>query len=354
MAGTVLLVATLVAVRAWPAQDSDVSAAALLAEVEAGAHHPYSGYVESLGTLQLPTADRFTDVGQLFGEKTRMRVWWRSSDAWRVDKLLTTGEQDLVHNAQGTTRWRYEQADATVSNDPAIRLPRTADLVPPAVARLLLDDMDESEVRRLPARRVAGVDAPGLRLQPAAPQSSIDHVDIWADPASGVALRVEVTGKGATKPAFTTTFESFDAATPSQERTTFTPPPGAEYRFDDVLDIADAANQFAPFVVPDRVAGLTKSPQATGAVGIYGSGVTRLLAVPLRHQEAGPLREQLLKTLGVVAGDDATQVTVGPLNVLLTGREGDGGWLLAGTVTTDTLTRAAADLARGVVVVDGR
>ena len=125
-----------------------------------------------------------------------MRVWWRSADAWRVDKLLATGEQDLVHNAQGTTRWRYEQDDVTLSRDPDIRLPRTADLVPPEVADLLLDDVDESEVRRLPAARVAGVDALGLRLVPAAPQTSIDHVDVWADPDTGVVLRVEVFGKG--------------------------------------------------------------------------------------------------------------------------------------------------------------
>jgi hypothetical protein len=353
-AGTALLVAAPVAVRAWPAHDSGVSAAALLTKVEAGARHPYSGYVESLGTLQLPTADRFTDVGQLFGEKTRMRVWWRSSQEWRVDKLLTTGEQDLVHNAQGTMRWRYEQADATVSNDPSIRLPRTADLVPPAVAKLLLDDVDPSEVRRLPARRVAGIDAPGLRLQPAAPQSSIDHVDLWADPASGVALRVDVVAKGADQPAFTTAFQQFDSATPSRSRTTFVTPPGADFRYDDVLDIADAANQYAPVLPPDVVAGLTKAPQADGAVGVYGSGVTRLLAVPMRHQEAEPLREQLLTTLGVQSLDRGTLITVGPLSVLLTGTEDEGGWLIAGTVTPDTLTAAADDLYADTVYVGTR
>ena len=31
--------------------------------------HPYSGYVETAGDLQLPVADRFTDVGDLFGEQ---------------------------------------------------------------------------------------------------------------------------------------------------------------------------------------------------------------------------------------------------------------------------------------------
>jgi hypothetical protein len=343
-AGTALLVGAPLAVRAWPADDSGIPAADLLARIEAGASHPYSGYVESQGTLQLPVTDRFTDVGELFGGRTRMRVWWRSADEWRVDKLLTTGEQDLVHSAQGTMRWRYEQADATLSNDPAIRLPRTADLVPPAVAALLLDDAGESEVRRLPAERVAGVDAPGLRLTPAAEQTSIDHVDVWADPDTGVALRVEVTGKGASRPAFTTAFADFSAALPSRSRTTFEPPPGADYRFDDVLDIADAANQYAPYLAPDRVAGLTKEVQAERAVGLYGSGVTRLLTVPMRHQEADPLREQLLRTPGVQSLPEGTLVTVGPLSVLLTGVDGDGGFLLAGTVTPATLSRAAADL----------
>jgi hypothetical protein len=352
--GTAVLVGVPLAVRAWPAQDSGISATALLARVEAGQDHPYSGYVDSLGTLQLPAADRFTDVGQLFGERTRMRVWWRSADEWRVDKLLTTGEQDLVHNAQGTTRWRYEQGDAVLSRDPAIRLPRTADLVPPVVARLMLDDVEGSEVRRLPARRVAGIDAPGLRLVPAAPQSSIGHVDLWADPASGVVLRVEVVAKGADRPAFTTAFEEFDPATPPPTRTAFEPPPGADFRFDEVLDIADAANQYAPILAPKTVAGLAKSGRTDGAVGVYGSGVTRLLAVPLRGQEAGPLREQLLTTLGVRTVDRGTLVNVGPLGVLLTGRDDEGGWLIAGTVTAETLERAAGDLFADTVFVSTR
>jgi hypothetical protein len=351
---TALLVAIPVGFRFWPAQDSDVSAADLLAQVEAADGHPYSGLVETQGTLQLPVADRFTDVGQLFGERTRMRVWWRGDDAWRVDRLLATGETDLVHNAQGTTRWRYEEDDATLSRDPDIRLPRTADLVPPAVAHLLLDDVDPADVRRLPAERVAGIDAPGLRLRPASPQSSIDHLDVWADPASGVPLRVEVVAKGADKPAFTTAFEEFSRATPPAERAVFLPPPGAEFRFDSVLDIADAVNQYAPIISPDEVAGLAKSPQAVGAVGIYGSGVTRLLAIPLRGEEAKPLRGQLRITPGVRTVDQGTLVTIGPLGVLLTGKCEEGGWLVAGTVTSRTLRQAADDLISDAVFLEDR
>jgi hypothetical protein len=355
IAGTALLVAAPFAVRAWPAQDRDVSAADLLTSIEDNLDHPYSGYVETRGTLQLPVADRFTDVGDLFGSTTRVRVWWRSADDWRVDKLLATGEQDLVHNAQGTTRWRYEQDDVTLSQDPAIRLPRTADLVPPEVAHLLLDGADESEVRRLPAARVAGVDALGLRLDPAAPQTSIDHVDVWADPDTGVVLRVEVFGNGRAAPAFTSAFEEYSAATPPEERTRFTVPRGADFEFDSVLDIADAATQYAPVLPPDTVAGLVKAPQADRAVGIYGSGVTRLLTIPIRDREADPLREQLGLTPGVRKVPQGTLVTIGPLGVLMTGHEHQGGWLIAGTVTADTLTSTAEDLFRGTVIVgDGR
>jgi hypothetical protein len=337
-ASTTLLVAGPIAVRAWPADDQDVSAADLLATVEDNLARPYSGYVETQGTLLLPVADRFTDLGDLFGSTTRLRVWWRSADAWRVDKLLPTGEVDLVHNAQGTTRWRYEQNDADLSNDPDIRLPRTAD-----------------EVERIPARRVAGIDALGLRVRPDAPQTSIGRVDVWVDPGSGVVLRVEVVAKGVHQTAFTTEFVDFSPATPPAERTEFVVPPGADFDVDEILDIADAANQYAIVRPPASLAGLAKAPEADRAVGVYGSGPTRVIAIPLRDREADPLREQLGLTPGVRDVPEGTLVTIGPLGVLMTGEEHAGGWLIAGTVTADTLAAAAEDLFHGTVIVgDGR
>ncbi|MBA3781640.1 MAG: transcriptional regulator [Nocardioides sp.] len=349
-AGVAALLAAPWVVRALPVDDPGLDAADLLSRVQAARDHPYSGYVESRGTLRLPVADRFTDVGSLFGEETRMRVWWRGADRWRVNKLLPSGESDLVHDARGTTQWRYQQNDVKRSADPDIRLPRTADLVPPAVARLLLDDVDPGDVERLPARRVAGVDAAGLRLAPAAKQSSIDHVDLWADPTSGVPLRVEVVAKGDDTAAFTSEFREFSATTPSEESVSFRAPPGSDVSFDDVLDIADAANQYAPFLPPQTVAGLPKAPEADRAVGIYGAGITRLITIPLREREAGPLRKQLELTPGVRVLAEGTVVALGPLGVMLTGAEGDGGWLVAGTVTANTLVRAARDLATRTVV----
>jgi hypothetical protein len=349
-----LVVAVPVGVRALPAHDQQVSAADLLARIRASGDHGYSGYVESRGALELPVADRFTDVGALLGEQTRMRVWWAADHRWRVDKLLVSGETDLVQRDTLTTEWSYEQNEARRSADPAIRLPRTADLLPPALVERLLQDVDESELTRLDARRVAGRDALGLRLRPAAPQSSIDHVDLWADRESAIPLRVEVYGDAASGPALTSAFRDFSADVPDPALVAFSPPAGAEVSYDNVLDIADAANQYAPVVPPDTLAGLAKSPSADRAVGVYGSGVTRILALPLRGREAGPLREQLLTTLGVVTKPEGTLVSVGPLGLMLTGSGSgsgsgdDGGWLVVGTVTPDTLLAAARDLATGV------
>src|SRR5206468_11992202 len=93
--------------------------------------------------------------------------------------------------------------------------------------------------------------------------------------------------------------------------------------------------------------GLAQDAASDGAVGVYGSGLTELIAIPLRDREADPLRRQLAALPGVVQGRGTTAVQVGILGVLLTGRDGDGGWLLAGTLTLAALDRAAADVVQG-------
>ncbi|MFC4786630.1 hypothetical protein ACT8ZV_19300 [Nocardioides sp. MAHUQ-72] len=345
--------------QARPAGDPAVGAAELLSRVRASEGRGYSGYVETTGTLQLPVTDRFTDIGALFGESNRLRVWWRSADHWRVDRLLTTGETDLVHDLNLTTEWDYERGAARRSVDPGIRLPRTADLLPTTLAHRLLDDVDAAQVTRVPAVRVAGRDAPGLRLEPGSRQSSIDHVDLWADPDTGLPLAVEVYDAADVDPVFSTRFRELSTTPPDRSRTRFAPPPGADVSFEEVLDIADAADQFAPFVPPVSLAGLARSASSRGAVGVYGAGLTQVLAIPLWSRAADPLREQLTRTPGVRSVDEGTVLRVGPLGVLLTdrmtGEEGyGGGWLLTGTVTDRTLLTAADDLLAGARYDEGR
>ena len=75
---------------------------------------------------------------------------------------------------------------ATYSPVSKIRLPDASDLLPPTFARSLLQGVRESELSRLPARQIAGIDAPGLRLTPEERATTVGRVDIWADPGSGL------------------------------------------------------------------------------------------------------------------------------------------------------------------------
>lgn len=347
-----LVVAAPLVWSALPADDEDVSAVELVERVEASADRGYSGYVETRGTLQLPSADRFTDVGALFGEETRMRVWWRGAEAWRVDKLLVSGETDLIRQDDATAEWSYESAEANFSADPEIRLPRTSDVLPPELGARVLRDADPESVTRLPARRVAGRSALGLQVVPASAQSSIDRAELWADAETGIPLLVEIYVADETGPVFTTSFGDFDADRPSEDDVSFRTPPGVERSFDDVLDIADAANQYAPLRPPPTVGGLESTDVSDGAVGVYGEGLAQLIAIPLRDREADPLREQLRRTIGVVPVRNGTSVAIGPLGVLLTGEDDEGGWLVAGTVTVPTLVAAADDLLAGTTYLE--
>jgi hypothetical protein len=347
-----VLVAAPLAGRLIPAEESDLDAAELYALVDDAGDQPYTGYVETVGTLQLPVSDRFQSIGDLFGASTRLRVWWRDRSQWRVSQLLPGGETTLAHNGGVTTEYDYEEATSTTSYDPRIRLPRTSDLLPPEVVRRLLGGDAPGALSRLPARRVAGVSAAGLRVEGDAARSSLGHVDLWVDPDTGHPLRVEVFARGATSPDFTSAFIDFSTDEPTGDDVTFRGTDAVERTFDDVLDIADAANQFAPFTPPEIIAGLDRSTDTGGAVGVYGEGLTQVLAIPVRDREADPLREQIRGTPGSVDLANGATVSVGPLGVLLSGREGESGWLVSGTVTRAVLDRAAADLLAGTVARD--
>ncbi len=321
--------------------EEDRSALEVVDDMTAAGAAPYSGYVETVGTLQIPVASRFTDVGRLFGERTSMRVWWRSESEWRVDKLLATGETDLIHRGEQTIEWSYDDGEATAYFDPDIRLPRTSDLLPPALGARALVDVQRDNLARIDDRMVAGRSALGVRISPASADSSIDHVDVFADVATGIPLRLEVYAEGERAPSFTSEFREFSSVEPPVESTIFTPPAGAKVSTEDVLDIADAANQFSDAVPPAALGGLAKTAQSRGAVGVYGTGLTQVIAVPLWDRAAEPLRKQLRLSPQARELSVGTALGIGPLNVLLTESRHGSGWLLAGTVALSTLESSA-------------
>ena len=341
LAGALLIASPHVS-RLLPVDDPPTDAATLLALAQNSTDLGFSGYVESQGDLDLPVTDSFSELADLLVDRTRMRVWWTSPDRWRVDTLEATGESDLVHNARGTLVWDYERNEAILSFEPRVRLPRASDLLPNELARHLLTGTTPAEVTRIPAVRVAGLDAPGIRLEPAARQSSIDHADIWVDPVGGLPVRVAVYGDGDEDPSLTTQFLDLDMRPPAPQRSRFSTPPGAERFHEAAVDIADAADRYAPTRTPARLGGLDRRAGSGHAVGTYGYGATVLFALPLQEKVATPLRDQLAVNARTRTGPAGSALDVGPINVLVTPAHLDRpSWLLAGTVNPQTLRRAA-------------
>jgi hypothetical protein len=349
--GVALLVALPFVVRALPVADRDLSAAALLASMRGARDVAFTGYVESRGGVQLPSDSSLESVAKLVGSSGSIRVWWADPGTWRTATLRTTGETDLVHRAGVTLRWVYESRRVTVSPDVPVRLPDSTDVLPNVLAPRVLQGARAEELARLPAERVAGRTALGLRFSPQDEQASIDHVDVWVDADSGLPLRVALF-RGKDGPAsLDTRFVDVDLGEPDQQALTFATPPDATLEFTHTIDLAAAADRYADRSVPPTLAGLPARAAGVRSVGVYGRGPTLLLALPLREGDAESLRHNLRERPGAhcVGGraSGSMAVAAGPLQLLVT-REGAPAWLVAGTVTADTAARAAATLT-GVV-----
>ena len=94
-------VATPLLISARAAHLSEISATELAGQIRRSAHVGWSGFVETSGTLQVPDNESFATLAQLLGENTQLRVWWRSADDWRVDRIRSTGETDLFRHGWG-------------------------------------------------------------------------------------------------------------------------------------------------------------------------------------------------------------------------------------------------------------
>ncbi len=334
-----------------PGARGDTSAAALLARMRTSWSDPYAGYVESTGSLALPVSDQFDAVATLLGGRTQLRVWWRAADNWRIDTLSPTGERSTRTSPQGVWVWDFEDNQVTraVADRPGeVRLPEDTDVLPPGLAARLLADADPAQVTRLPALRVAGRVADGLRLRPSAPLSSIARVDVWADRASGIPVRLGVFGRAAGVAAMSSTFLDFTPGTPSARDIEFQPTPGSRVRTGTRRDVVGLLRRFSPAEPPEELLGFprTASPAGLDAVGQYGHGVTRLVVAALPPRLARSLRDQLRVAIGVTALPEGLEVSVGPVALLLTDHAATGqDWLVTGTVTREGLARAATELA---------
>jgi hypothetical protein len=348
-AGTALLCALPAAVGALPVPTPPLSAALLRARIAASAAVPYQGYAESYVNLDLPSLPDLGNVVALLDGSTDQYVWYRSAGRWRADELTAAGEDDIYQTRQGTYLWDYARNELTrVVGSQPVRLPRASDLLPPALGRRLLGFASRAaRFSLLPARRVAGVDAAGLRLVPADSGSTISAVEIWADPASGLPVAVEVFTRGAAAPVLVSRFLDLSLTRPAEATLTPQPGPGVDLATTSLPDAAGVLNGYGP-PLPDSLGWIRRvaSPAGLADVGAYGSGFSRFAVVPL-PQRTGAAVLSAASSAGVtIAIAHGTAVVVEtPLITMLLVRSPDGPvYMLTGAVTASRLEYAAASL----------
>jgi hypothetical protein len=348
----VVLAAIPIGISRWPVRAAGIDVGTLRARVAASVGQAFQGYAQSSGLLPLPSLPGLSHVTALVSGVTEMRTWYAAADRWRVDVLGEGTEHDVYRTSDAEFTWDFGDNQLTrVVGDQPVRLPRAADLTPPELARRVLSIASTDRVVPLPAKRVAGVDAAGLRLVPASPDTTVAHVDIWADAAHGLPLQAEVTAKGGTRPVFVTRFLEIHFGAPAAS--VLTPPaprPGIGYTVTEAPDIISAINRRGrPVLLPAGLAGLPRRDSVAGlsAVAVYGTGLASVVVVGLPGRFGGQAFQQI-QTYGqevTVPGDsEASLITTGLLSLLAV-RMDNRVFLVAGLVGPALMQRVAGSLA---------
>jgi hypothetical protein len=352
LSGVLLLVAVPPALAARPvAEVADVRTDELSARIRSSDGVAHAGLVEIRGSIGLPNLPRLTSVSRLLSGTTRARVWWAGPQHWRVATLTPTGERDLVPHRNGAALWDSDTGTSRLLYGfPAVRLPRADDLLPPQAARRLLAALGPAErFERIPARRVAGRAAAGLRVVPADPRSSITAVDLWVDPPSGLPLALELRTAGVAAPVLATRFLDLRLGVPPAAAVSSARAPQARSHRYGGGDLASSVDRYAPWRLPPRLADLprTRAPGSLGGVATYGEGLTRFVVLPLPGDVAGEAirRGRTITAPLEVAGGEALPLDRPPLRIVLArGADYAHAYLLAGTVRPEVLNAAVTEL----------
>jgi len=366
LAGTVAVALATPALARLPVQESDLDAGRLLAMARGSSDVAHQGLVETAGSLGLPDLPRLGGVAALLGGTTRARVWWRSPAAWRVDRITATGESGSYAIPGGVQTWDFERSAVERSiRSAAVHLPRVDDLLPPQAARRALAGVTARDrVSALPARKVAGRQADGVRIVPADRSSTVARLDLYVDVRTGLPLSLLVMARGSSVPALRTAFVELSLSPPALEVLRAQTPPFSRVRTTSTPDLAAAVDRFAPFALPARLGG---SPRSRGVVGsgggsaTYGRGLARFVLLPLPPRLGRPAIDAATDGGGTVldvGGDgdgdgEAVLIATPLLNAVVahSHRQPDGSlgrrgrsYLLAGTVDAATLHAAVREL----------
>ena len=356
--GTAALCALPVIAGAVPVPQSPISAAALRARILASGQAPYQGYAESTVSLGLPSLPDLRDVSMLLDGTTDQYTWYRSPAHWRAEVSTPAGEDDTYQAGHATYLWDYGQNLLTriVGSQP-VRLPRAADLLPPALGRRLLALATGSgRIARLPSRRIAGINAAGLQVLATDPRTTIAAVDVWADPATGLPVSVQVFGRGSGRAVVTSSFLQLSESRPALSVVTPHPAPGVGVTTTELPDVSQVLNGSGPWL-PGRLAGFPKTRIHGNLtpVAVYGTGLSRFAVISLPGQVGTQAQSAAFSAgaMQVEYPDGTAAVIRTPLLTVVLASSKFGGpvFLLAGPVTPAAMLRATSRLMTESVVL---
>jgi len=326
---------------ALPVHAASTPPAELVKRIRASTAVGWSGYAESTGTLVLPDVRELSGLPALLGGTTRMRAWWRGPRDWRVDTLSLTGENDVTRDGDGAWTWESANRGSTrLTGALDIRIPQPSDLLPTALGTRLAGATDV-RASALPGRRVAGHDGLGVRLTALRLElTTIRYVDIWAEARTGLPLRVEITPRGASRPAVVTSLLDLSLRRPASASTGFVPPSDSDVRVSDAPDLLARVDKFAPYQLPDRLVGvgrsdLVRATRTAAGLATYGTGVISFAVIPLPPGIARTVIRKLNP-----AGDGTRGEAGTPLVNAVVAGIGDRSYLLGGTVPVPLLDAA--------------
>jgi hypothetical protein len=347
LTGVALLVTMPAAIASIDPEDPAVELSTLRERVLASQAQPFEGMFESRGGVRLPDLGRFEDELKPFTETTRVRVWYAAPDRWRADDITIGGERGLYRQPDGIWQWQTGDREATFSprtGEEPLRLPRTMDLSPTELGRRLLRESANETVEEIGARRIAGEVGAGIRIRPTAgTASSITSVEMWAEPDSGVVLRVEIS-TGSALPIFETGYMELELKTPAEDVLTFDPEETEDVDVEqqDTLDPVEQLVAAAFVPLPDELAGLPLRHATSPAVKSYGSGLTVVSLVAAPRSALGR-RLAFLPRSARPWGGDVILLEGGLVNAEVIEISGLS-YVLIGTVTVTELDRIAAAL----------
>jgi hypothetical protein len=206
-------------------------------------------------------------------------------------------------------------------------------------------------VSALPGRNVAGVAASGFRLVPADPDTTIGRVDVWADPVTGVAVRVELTARGQDAPILVTEFGQLDQTAPVVEAPR--PVLGSGFSVASTPDVADTLGAYSQVPLPSRLAGRPVTSSDFGGVqgaALYGAGLASFAVIAVPRTVANAASDAAGKAGAVqvrLAAGSVVQLSITPLSLgIVRSSVSRRSYLLAGTVTPAVLKSVADELSR--------